>query len=229
EDKIITGKVSFFEELGIKISEDQMSIINQEANNGFNVTLVGKNNELIGLLILGDVLKPNIKEVFKEIKELGVEKIVMLTGDNEKIAANIAKEVGIDEFHANLLPEQKIEYLKKYMDSKHKVAMIGDGVNDAPCIALADIGIAMGVIGSDTAIDSADIALMKDDIRQIPELIKIGKKTLVTIKQDLIIWGIINIVGFALVFGHIINPAGAAVYNFTTDFVPILHSLQLFR
>lgn len=229
KDKIITGKFSFFEELGIKISDDQMSIINQEMDKGFNVSLVSKNNELVGLLALGDILKPHINKVLKDIKKLGIKKIVMLTGDNEKIAANIAKETGIDEFHANLLPEQKIEYLKKYMNGKQKVAMVGDGVNDAPCIALADIGIAMGAIGSDTAIDSADIALMKDDIRQIPELIRIGKKTIVIIKQDLIIWGIINIVGLVLVFSHIINPAGAAVYNFATDFIPIINSLQLFR
>jgi len=229
KDRIITGKVSFFEELGIKINKEQMDIINQETNKGFNVSLIGKNNELIGLLILGDVLKPHLKQVFRDIKKLGVEKIIMLTGDNEKIAANIAKETGIDEFHANLLPEQKIEYLKRYMDGKNKVAMVGDGVNDAPCIALADIGIAMGAIGSDTAIDSADIALMKDDIRQIPELIKIGKETISIIKQDLVMWGIINIIGITLVFSHIINPAGAAVYNFATDFIPILNSLRLFR
>lgn len=228
EETIMTGKLQFFEEKGIAVSKEQLYIINEERDKGFNVTLVGKNNELAGFIVLADTVKPNLKNIIAEIKKLGIEKTVMLTGDNEKIAEKVANEVGIDEFHANLLPEQKTEYLSKYME-KYKVAMVGDGVNDAPCLAIADIGIAMGAIGSDSAIESADIAMMRDDLSQIPELMRISRKTLSAIKQNLIMWGIINLVGFILVFGGILIPSSAAVYNFTTDFLPILNSLRLFK
>ncbi len=115
-EKIISGKIDFFKELGIGIDKEEMYIINQEMEKGLNITLVGKNNKLIGFLALGDSLRPNLREIIADIKKLGVKKTVMLTGDNQKIADKIAKEVGIDEHYANLLPEQKTEHLKKYMD-----------------------------------------------------------------------------------------------------------------
>lgn len=227
-EKIMTGKPSFFEERGITTSKEQMYIIDEERDKGFNITLVARNEKLVGFVVLADTIRPNLKNVIAELKKLGVEKTVMLTGDNEKIAERVAKEIGIDEFYANLLPEQKTQYLEECMKN-YKVAMVGDGVNDAPCLAIADIGIAMGAIGSDSAIESADIAMMRDDLSQIPELIRISRRTLSTIKQNLIMWGVINVVGFALVFSGILMPAGAAAYNFTTDFIPILNSLRLFR
>lgn len=195
----------------------------------FNVTLVAYNHELIGFIALADELKPKIKETMEELKKMGVEKIVMLTSDNELVAQRVAEETGIDKFHANLLPKDKLEHYKKYSNKKYKVAMVGDGVNDAPVLALSDIGIAMGAIGSDAAIEAADIAMMKDDLSQIPELIKIGRSTLKVIRQNLLLWGILNILGFVLVFLHILNPSGAAAYNFISDFIPIFNSLRLFR
>lgn len=228
DKKMAVGKLSFFKELGVKMETEEEEIIKKEMNKGFNVTLVALNHVLIGFIIMGDVLKPNLAKIIREIKKLGVKKTVMLTGDNEQVAKKIADETGIDEYYANLLPEQKIEHLKIYM-KKGRVAMVGDGVNDAPALALADIGIAMGAIGSDASIESSDIAMMSDDLSQIPELMKISRKTLTTIKQNVAIWGVTNFVGLVLVFGYVINPAGAATYNFLTDFVPILNSIQLFR
>lgn len=228
-EKIISGKIGFLKELGIEINKEETYIINQEMEKGLNITLIAKNNKIMGFLALGDTIRPNLKNIIADIKKMGIEKTVMLTGDNEKIAEKIAKEIGIDEYYANLLPEQKTEHLRGYLNKDYKVAMVGDGVNDAPCIAMADIGIAMGVIGSDSAIESADIAIMKDDLSQIPELMKISKRTLSVIRQDLVLWGIINIIGFCLVINGLLDPAGAAAYNFTTDFIPIMNSLRLFK
>jgi Cd2+/Zn2+-exporting ATPase len=229
DKKIIIGKLSFFQDLKIKINQQQLSEIKKTILNKFNVTLVAYDHELIGFISLVDELRPKIRETIEELRRLGVEKTVMLTGDNEQIAQRISEEIGIDKFHANLLPKDKLEYYKKYSNKKYKVAMVGDGVNDAPVLALADIGIAMGAIGSDAAIEAADIAMMKDDLSQIPELIKIGRSALRVIRQNLLMWGILNILGFSLVFLHILNPSSAAAYNFISDFIPILNSLRLFR
>ncbi|MCX6813596.1 MAG: cation-translocating P-type ATPase [Candidatus Azambacteria bacterium] len=227
--KITTGKMSFFEELGIKISEDARKEAAIESEKGFIVMFVAEEKEFYGFITLSDEVRAGAKEAISELKKLGVQKIVMLTGDNKKIAERVADEVGIEEYHANLMPEDKINYLKQSLNKKYKTAMLGDGVNDAATLGLADVGIAMGVIGSDAAIEAADIALMRDDIKQVPELIKIGKTTMRVVKQDLLIWGAINVIGLVLVFGRVIGPEGAAAYNFLTDFLPLFNSLRLFR
>jgi Cu+-exporting ATPase len=227
--EIISGKISFFKEKKIEITKHQLSDIEREKEKGLSVTLIGGGGKLLGFISLADEVRPEVQKSLLELENLGVKKIVMLTGDNEKIAKRVADSVGIREFHANLLPEDKIKYLKKYLSKDYKTAMIGDGVNDAAVLGLADIGIAMGTIGSDAAIESADIALMKDNLRQVPEVIKIGKSTLGVVRQDLWIWGIVNAVGLILVFARILGPDGAAAYNFVTDFLPLINSLRLFR
>lgn len=227
--KILVGKLSFFQDLKIAINQQHLSEIKKAISNKFNVALVAYDGKLDGFIALIDEIKPKIREIMEKLKNLGIEKTVMLTGDNEIIAQKVAQETGIDEFHANLLPTDKLDYLKKYLNKKYKVAMVGDGVNDAPALALSDVGIAMGAIGSDAAIEAADIAIMKDDLSQIPELMKIGHSTMRTIRQNLILWGILNLFGFTLVFLHILSPSGAAAYNFITDFIPIFNSLRLFR
>ena len=227
--KLIMGKLSFFQDLKIEINQQHLSEIKREISNGFNATLIGYDDKLVGFIALADEIKPKVKETMEKLKKLGIEKTVMLTGDNERIAQKVSEEAGIDEFHANLLPADKLDYLRKYLNKKYKVAMVGDGVNDAPVLALSDIGIAMGAIGSDAAIEAADIAMMKDDLSQIPELIKIGRSAMGAIRQNILLWGILNIFGFILVLLRVLNPSGAAAYNFITDFIPIFNSLRLFR
>ncbi len=227
--EIVSGKVAFFEELKIKHTSHQLDDINREKEKGLSTTLIGYGDKLVGFITLADEIRPEVQKALLDFKNLGIERIIMLTGDNEKIAQRVADAVGIKEFHANLLPEDKINYLKKYLSKKYKTAMIGDGVNDAAVLGLADVGIAMGAIGSDAAIESADIALMKDDLRQAPELMRIGKSTLKIVRQDLMIWGAVNAVGLILVFAGVLGPDGAAAYNFITDFFPLINSLRLFR
>jgi Cd2+/Zn2+-exporting ATPase len=163
------------------------------------------------------------------MKKLGVERVIMLTGDNEAVAKKVAKEVGIDLFYANLLPEDKLKFIKEEIAKGNgKVAMVGDGVNDAASLALADVGIAMGVIGTDTAIEASDIALMKDDLLKIPEVIELSKLVIKISKQDFLIWAVVNAIGLTLAFTKILNPESASAYNFLTDFLPIMNSLRLF-
>jgi len=228
--KIICGKLSFLTESGIEITEGQYQKIKKIMLDTSKTSIfVGYDKKLACLITLADELRPGVKKTLEELKTLGINKIVMLTGDNENVAKKIAKEAGIDVFHANLFPEDKLRYIKKYQNKKHKVAMIGDGVNDAASLALADIGIAMGVIGSDVAIEAADIALMKDEFNKIPEAIHLGNTTVKISQQDFWIWGVVNVVGFFLALSGTIGPEEAAAFNFITDFFPIFNSLRLFR
>lgn len=228
-EKIVIGKISFLKEKGVILSDEDKARIKKEKEHGWNVTLIGLNNRLVGLFILADEIKPHIKAALYDLKKLGIEKVVMLTGDNERVAKRVADAVGISEYHANLMPEQKLEFLKKYLSEDYKVAMIGDGVNDAAALSLADVGIVMGVIGSDIAVESANIVLMKDDFSKIPEIIRLSRYVMRIAKQDFWMWGIINMAGLFFVFGGVIGVTGAAAYNFLTDFFPILNSMKLFQ
>jgi len=228
DKKIITGKLSFFEEIGYHPNQEQLAHVNAAKEKGLSITLLGANNVLLGFFALADEIKPRIREAVSELKKLGIEKVVMLTGDNEKIAKRVADAAGISHFHANLLPEDKISHLKEYLGQGKLVAMIGDGVNDAAVLSLADVGIAMGLVGADAAIESADIVLMRDDFSKLAEIIRLSKFVSKIARQDFWIWGIINVAGLGLVFAGLFPPTSAAAYNFITDFVPILNSMRLF-
>jgi Cd2+/Zn2+-exporting ATPase len=227
--KIILGRLTYLQSEKVAITPHQLRDIEREKDRGVNTTLISYNGELIGFFSLADEVKPGTKEVIAALKLLGVERIVMLSGDNEKIAARVATEVGITDFHANLLPEDKITYLKKYLSPDYKVMAAGDGVNDAALLSAADIGVAMGGIGAETTIESADIVLMQDDLAKLSELIKLSTFTIGVAYQDLAIWGIINTIGLFLVFNGLLLPTGAAVYNFIGDFPPLLNSVKLLR
>ncbi len=226
---IYIGKMSFLKEHGIAVTAAQEQKIQEEKNADMNTTLVAYDGALQGIFSLADALKPRIKEDLAQLKLLGVEKCIMLTGDNEATAQRIAAATGIDEYHANLLPENKVETIKKYLSPNYKVMMIGDGVNDAAALSLADIGIAMGAIGSDAAIESADVVLMKDNFAKIPETMRLSRFVARVAKENFWVWGIVNAVGLALVFGGVLSPAGAAAYNFFTDFIPLINSAKLFK
>lgn len=230
--KIIVGKLSFLEEARVKITDHQRHDVDSEKDKGFNTTLIGWNGDLVGFFTLADEIRPDVKNILSEVKDLGIEKIIMLTGDNEKIAARVAGQTGITAYHANLLPEDKLNYLKKYLSKDYKVMAIGDGVNDAALLNAADIGIAMGGIGADVTIESGDIVLMQDNLSQVPETMRLASYTERVSRQDFVIWALTNGAGLYLVFSgfipEIILPTFSAAYNFSTDFIPILNSVRLF-
>ncbi len=140
---------------------------------------------ILGVIGIADVLRPDVGRVIRELKALGVERTVMLTGDNERVAKAITAEAGLDGYHAELMPEDKMGLLKALGQQYGPVAMIGDGVNDAPALATADIGIAMGAVGTDVALETADIVLMADDLTKIPYLMALSRKTRRTLVQNL--------------------------------------------
>jgi Cd2+/Zn2+-exporting ATPase len=144
---------------------------------------------ILGAIAFADVVRPDAAQVVQELKAAGIERVIMLTGDNEQVAARIAAEVGVDETYAHLLPEDKVQVIKAISARYGPVAMVGDGVNDAPALATATLGIAMGAAGTDVALETADIVLMSDNLKNLPYLIGLSHKT----RQTLIV----NL-GFAL-------------------------------
>ncbi|MCL4406118.1 MAG: cation-translocating P-type ATPase [Patescibacteria group bacterium] len=227
--KICAGKMDYLEKQGVRITAELKKIAAIAKDSGASITSLGVNEKFAGIIFFEDQLRPFAQIVVKHTKEFGVKRWVMITGDNEKVAARVAKDVGIDIFKADLKPEDKVAIIAELKKEYGQVAMIGDGVNDAAALAAADLSIAMGAIGSDAAIEAADIALMSDNLRVIPKLMDLSKIALKIVNQDFWIWGITNTVGIFLVLLGVLGPIGAAVFNFVTDFLPITNSLRIIR
>ncbi len=161
----IEGILSSIEEKG-----QSLAVIGHQPHDGCD-------GEILGIIAIADTLRPEVVEALREIHAAGIEEVIMLSGDNQRTATTIAKQAGIDEAFGDLLPEQKVDHIRRLVEEYRHVGMIGDGVNDAPALAIATVGFAMGAIGSDTAIETADIALMKDDLRKVAETVRIGRRT----------------------------------------------------
>lgn len=185
---------------------------------GRTVVVIGNKTHVCGLIAVADTVRPTARGVIKALRERGIAHLVMLTGDNRATAQAIAHEVGIDEVHAELLPEDKVAAVESLVSKYGAVAMIGDGVNDAPAMARASFGIAMGAMGSDAAIETADIALMTDDLAKLPWLIDHSKRTLAIIRQNIVfslcvkaIFVVLTFAGFATLWGAIAADVGASL------------------
>jgi Cd2+/Zn2+-exporting ATPase len=228
--EIIIGRAEFLNEKGIKFSDEVESVVSEWVSKGSNVTIIALGGKVVGMFALADEMREGVASAIETLKRTGVEEVVMLTGDNDGVAKKIADYLGIDKYYSKLLPEHKVYVLKDHLGKHDRVvAMVGDGVNDAAVLARADVGIAMGGIGSDSAIESANIVLMQDNFEKILELRGISKKVSSIVQGNFVIWGVVNVIGLFLVFNHFIGPSGAAAYNFLTDFIPIANSLRLFR
>lgn len=226
--KILAGKINFLENNGVIISQDNKKIMEEAKQEGLGVMAVAIDKELMGFIALKDEIRKEASLVVEETKQYGVESWIMLTGDNEIVASKTAEQLGIDKYKANLKPEDKLKYIEIFKKEHPEkiLAMIGDGVNDAAALAMADVSIAMGIIGSDAAIEAADIALATDNLSRIEEVMALAKKSMQIVKQNFWIWGIINVFGLALVFLGILKPISASAYNFLTDFLPIFNALR---
>jgi Cd2+/Zn2+-exporting ATPase len=180
------GSPKLFEEVALFTTQDYRMEIERLQNQGKTVMMIGSNQEILAILAVADEVRDTSKQVIKKLHELGLKKTIMLTGDNEATANEIGKQVGVSDIKAELMPQDKLDYIKELRKEYQKVAMIGDGVNDAPALAAATVGIAMGGAGTDTALETADIALMGDDLTKLPFTIKLSRKTLGIIKQNII-------------------------------------------
>jgi len=195
---------------------------------GMTSLLVTLDRRLLGIISIADTLREGAREAIDKIREQGVSEIWMLTGDSALAADRIGKQLGI-RYEAKLLPEEKVLRVKEWKKQGQVVAMVGDGVNDAPALAAADVGIAMGAVGTDVAIETADIALMTDELEKIPTAIRLSRKALRVIKENLI---------FALVFNTVLVILSAqgwvtmilgAVMHQASSLLVILSSMRLLR
>ncbi|NOZ50809.1 MAG: cadmium-translocating P-type ATPase [Chloroflexi bacterium] len=195
---------------------------------GKTVVFLAQGDVVLGLLAVADVIRPEVPAAIAALKGLGIRHLLLLTGDNERTAAAVAAQLGVD-YQADLLPQEKIAVVQQLQAAGRKVAMIGDGINDAPALTQADVGIAMGVAGTDVALEAADVALMRDDWSQIPEAILVGRRAFRTIKQNISFGVVFNIVGISLAAVGILAPVMAAAAESLPDVAVFLNSSRLLR
>lgn len=229
KNTVAVGDYSIISDLKINISEEELSEIRGKmVKKDTTWSVVLKNGKVMGFISLGDVPRPEAKQSMSDLRRLGVQDIRMFTGDNELVAQNVAKSIGIDKVESSMMPQDKLVKLEEAILKSGPVAMVGDGINDAASLARADVGIAMGQAGSAVAVQAADIVILNDDLSRLPEMISYSRKVMSVIRWDMIIWFVSNIIGFGLVFTGIAGPALAAFYNFVSDFFPLINSARLF-
>lgn len=226
DEEIIAGNLALMQDENISIKE------NIKIDKTNTLIYVAKNKTLVGIISIADVIKQNSKNAIEKLSSLGIE-TYMLTGDNKDVAEYIAKEVSIKNIYAQVMPDEKASYIERIKNEGKKVAMVGDGINDAPALASANIGFAIGS-GTDIAIDSADIVLIKNDIKGVIEAIKLSKKTIKNIKQNLFWAFIYNIIGipfasgvFYAFGGSLLNPMICALAMSLSSVCVILNALRL--
>ena len=225
DKKMLCGNEKFLTENGIEINKSVSDTIIKLHMEGKATILVAQEAKCIGIIALSDVLRPEAKAVVEKLSKLGT-KSVLLTGDNKRTAEYFAAKAGISEVYAELLPDKKVETIQNLQSAAGKVCMIGDGVNDAPALKVAEVGVAMGNMGSDIAVDAADIALMSDDISKVPYLKRLSNATVKTIKLSITMSMLINFVAILLSVTGILNPTtGALVHNAGSCFVVLIAAL----
>lgn len=208
---VIVGNSELLHEQGINIS----SVPSAEAyiQQGCTVIYVAIDGTFAGFIALSDTLRNESAETIAALSDIGIQP-VLLTGDNENAARSIANKLNINEFRANCLPEDKLRYIEEYQSANMPVCMIGDGVNDAPALKKADIGIAMGGIGSDIAVDASDIAMVYDEIKELPHLVALSKRMMTTIKLNMCFSMTLNFIAITLAIIGTLSPVvGALVHN----------------
>lgn len=223
--KLYCGNEKFIRQNGVTIAAIVTDELEKLRMQGKVSIIIANANSCIGLLALSDVLRPESKDMVNQLSDMGAA-TVLLTGDNRKTAEYFAMQAGITNVKADLLPEEKVQSISEIQQQKNIVCMIGDGVNDAPALKLADVGVAMGSMGSDIAVEAADIALMHDDISKIPYLKRLAKATVATIKLSISLSMCINFAAVTCSVLGILNPTtGALVHNAGSCFVVLIAAL----
>ena len=210
---VLAGNMAMLNENNITFSQQMTTQTEEFINKGCTIIYLSLNDSFVGYVVLSDTIRSESVGTIKALTALNVQP-VLLTGDNEKAAFTIAEQLEIKEVHANCLPEDKLKYIKEYQSRQEAVCMIGDGINDAPALKAADVGIAMGGVGSDIAVDAADIALIDDEVKELPHLLALSKKMMTTIKINMSFSMGLNFIAIILAITGTLDPViGALVHN----------------
>jgi len=225
--RVMVGRDSFLKENNIDMGSVTDPSLHEEQ--GFSTLYVSKDSACIGWVGLQDKARPEAQEAVAELFKAGLKRVTMLTGDRSEVANRVSAELGCTDYKAHCLPQDKLALVEKIKEDGHIVAVVGDGINDAPALAAGDLGIAMGAAGSDVAINSASIALMSDDLRRLPFLVQLSRKTRKIINLNLLFGMVFITVGVALAVAGMVHIVLAAVLHFIGSVIVIFNSARLVR
>ena len=224
---VTVGRAQWLKDNGV--TEDFMASVDLNETEGYSLIFVARNGQCIGWVGLQDQTRDEARESLAELKEVGVRRVAMVSGDRQPVAVRVAKEIGCEEVVGDCLPQNKVEFVRNTKAKGYRVAVVGDGVNDAPALAAGDLGIAMGAAGSEVAIHSATIALMNNDLRRLPFLVKLSRQTRAVINQNFLIGILFVIGGLVLAAMAYINPIVAALVHVGGSLVVVFNSFRLVR
>jgi Cd2+/Zn2+-exporting ATPase len=225
--KILVGRAQWLKDNGVD-SQFETSVDLNEAE-GWSLIFVARNGQCVGWVGMQDKTRAGAKDALAELKQAGVRRIAMISGDRQAVANRVAAEIGCEEAKGDCLPQNKVEFVHSIKSKGYRVAVVGDGVNDAPALAAGDIGIAMGAAGSEVAIHSATIALMNNDLRRLPFLVKLSRSTRLVINQNFLFGVVFSIGGLTLATLGYLNPIVAAMMHNVGSLIVIFNSARLVR
>jgi Cu+-exporting ATPase len=224
---ILIGTEKLIKENQISVLDREWAALKEMEQDGLTPMLVAYSGKVAGIIGLADSVRKEMREAIKSLKSSGARKAIMLTGDSPEVARRVAAAIRIDEWRACLLPQQKVEAIKKLQNEGYKVAMIGDGINDAPALAQADVGIAIGLTGTDIAMEASNIVLPKDDTLSAAESIHLSCLTLRTINQNLIFALLFNLLGIVLASIGILSSIASALFHNFGSVAVVVNSARL--
>ncbi|MCJ7610490.1 cation-translocating P-type ATPase [Candidatus Bathyarchaeota archaeon] len=229
EHRILVGNLSLMKGYGLATNSGLTSLIDSESKLGRTAIVVAEDSEIAGVVIVADTLREGVKESISEMKQAGVKSVVMLTGDTMPVARQVAGQVGIDDVYAGLLPADKVIHVQEYRKRGSRVIVVGDGINDAPALASANVGIAMGITGTDVTMETAGIVLMTDDLSKVAKTMRLSQKALSLIKQNVAFALSVNIVGLLLSTQGFVSPVLASIIHESNVLIVVFNSLRLAR
>ena len=223
---VLLGRPKLFSDMGITLPKTVLWEIDARACEGMSVIVVMIDHAVSGLLVFEDTLREHAQETVAALNQAGI-RTVIVTGDNRETAARIAEATGISEMHAEMMPEEKVGIVKRFQEAGHRVAFVGDGVNDGPALATADVGVAMGNAGTDVAIETADVVLLSDDLLKLPRIIDTSRKALQTIRQNLVFAVGVLLFAVCLTVFNILTPVTGALLHELSSIPVIANSARL--